>query len=58
MNFEGIYPPVITPYNDDYSINFEHFSQIIESLLSAGVDGLIIGGTTGEYHVQTVEERT
>ena len=58
MNFEGIYPPVITPYNDDYSINFEHFSQVIESLLSAGVDGLIIGGTTGEYHVQTVEERT
>ena len=58
MNFEGIYPPVITPYNDDYSINFEHFSQIIESLLSAGVDGLIIGGTTGEYHVQTIEERT
>lgn len=57
MNFEGIYPPVITPYNDDYSINFEHFSQIIESLLSAGVDGLIIGGTTGEYHVQTIEER-
>jgi len=58
MNFEGIYPPVITPYNDDYSINFERFSQIIESLLSAGVDGLIIGGTTGEYHVQTIEERT
>ena len=57
MNFEGIYPPVITPYNDDYSINFERFSQIIESLLSAGVDGLIIGGTTGEYHVQTIEER-
>ena len=58
MNFEGIYPPVITPYNYDYSINFERFSQIIESLLSAGVDGLIIGGTTGEYHVQTIEERT
>ena len=57
MNFEGIYPPVITPYNDDYSINFERFSQIIESLLSAGVDGLIIGGPTGEYHVQTIEER-
>jgi 4-hydroxy-tetrahydrodipicolinate synthase len=57
MKFEGIYPPVITPYNDDYSINFEHFSQIIESLLMAGVDGLIIGGTTGEYHLQTIKER-
>jgi 4-hydroxy-tetrahydrodipicolinate synthase len=57
MKFEGIYPPVITPYNEDYSINFENFREIIESLLAAGVDGLIIGGTTGEYYVQTVEER-
>jgi len=57
MKFEGIYPPVITPYNEDYSINFENFREIIESLLAAGVNGLIIGGTTGEYYVQTVEER-
>ena len=58
MKFEGTYPPVITPYNDDYSINFEGLETIIEFLLAAGVDGLIIGGTTGEYHVQTLEERT
>ena len=58
MKFEGTYPPVITPYNEDYSINFEGLETIIEFLLVAGVDGLIIGGTTGEYHVQTLEERT
>ncbi|SVD83184.1 uncharacterized protein METZ01_LOCUS436038, partial [marine metagenome] len=58
MKFEGTYPPVITPYNEDYSINFEGLETIIEFLLAAGVDGLIIGGTTGEYHVQTLEERT
>lgn len=23
MQFEGIYPPVITPYNDDYSIDYD-----------------------------------
>ena len=58
MKFEGTYPPVITPYNKDFSINFQGFETIIEYLLAAGVDGLIIGGTTGEYHVQTLEERT
>ena len=58
MKFEGTYPPVITPYNEDYSINFEGLETIIEFLLAAEVDGLIIGGTTGEYHVQTLEERT
>ena len=58
MKFEGTYPPVITPYNEDYSINFHGFEAVIEHLLAAEVNGLIIGGTTGEYHVQTLEERT
>ncbi|SVD25791.1 uncharacterized protein METZ01_LOCUS378645, partial [marine metagenome] len=58
MRFEGTYPPVITPYNEDYSINFHGFEAVIEYLLAAEVDGLIIGGTTGEYHVQTLGERT
>ena len=57
MNFEGIYPPVITPYASDGSINYQDLEVIIEYLLSTQIDGLIIGGTTGEYHVQTLEER-
>ena len=57
MKFEGIYPPIITPYNEDYSINFTEFESLIESLLNYKIHGLVIGGTTGEYHLQTFEER-
>lgn len=57
MRFEGIYTPVVTPHNDDFSINKERFEQVIEHLISSGVDGLIIAGTTGEYYAQDMEER-
>lgn len=57
MRFEGIYTPVVTPYNDDFTINKDRFSDVIEHLISSGVHGLIIAGTTGEYYAQTTEER-
>jgi 4-hydroxy-tetrahydrodipicolinate synthase len=57
MRFEGIYTPVVTPYNADFSINRKAFTEIIESLIAAGVHGIIVAGTTGEYYAQTAEER-
>ncbi len=58
MKFEGIYPPIITPYNDDYSIDYAGFESMIEHLVASGVDGIIVGGTTGEYYAQGKQERT
>ena len=57
MQFEGIYTPVITPHKNDHSIDEAAFGEVIEHLIATGVHGLIIAGTTGEYYVQTMEER-
>ncbi|MEM9329906.1 MAG: dihydrodipicolinate synthase family protein [Pseudomonadota bacterium] len=57
MEFEGIYTPVVTPHNDDHSINKARFADVIEHLIASGVHGLIIAGTTGEYYAQSMEER-
>ncbi len=57
MKFEGIYTPVVTPHDADFSINTDRFSDVIEHLIEAGVHGLIIAGTTGEYYAQTTQER-
>lgn len=57
MRFEGIYTPVVTPYGDDFSIDKNRFAEVIEHLISAGVHGLIIAGTTGEYYAQSTQER-
>mgnify|MGYP000226780486 FL=1 len=57
MKFRGIYTPAITPLNDDESIDWNGFDTVLEFLIDAGVDGIIIGGTTGEYYAHSTEER-
>ena len=57
MKFEGIYTPVVTPHTAGFEIDEEKFAATIEMLLGAGVSGLIIAGTTGEYYAQTNDER-
>ncbi len=57
MLFEGIYTPIVTPYNADFSINRDRFADTVEHLISHGVSGIVLAGTTGEYYAQTAEER-
>ena len=57
MKFEGIYTPIITPYRDDFSIDYERLAETVEFLINAGVHGIISAGTTGEYYAQSKEER-
>ena len=57
MRFEGIYTPVVTPYRDDFSLNEEALGETVEMLIAAGVNGLIVAGTTGEYYAQSMDER-
>ena len=30
MQFEGIYTPIVTPYNSDFSINRDRFADAVE----------------------------
>lgn len=57
MRFEGIYTPVITPHHSDHSIDLDGFGKVIEHLVGAGVHGIVLAGTTGEYYAQTTAER-
>ena len=57
MKFEGIYTPVITPHRDDGSIDRDAFVKMLEHLIASGVHGIIIGGSTGEYYAQSMDER-
>jgi len=57
MKIEGIYTPVITPYNADGSIDEGAFVAMLEHLISSGVHGIVVGGSTGEYFTQSMDER-
>ena len=57
MKFEGIYTPAVTPFRPGGEIDRAEFANVLESLVAAGVHGIVVGGSTGEYYAQTAEER-
>jgi len=48
MFFEGIVCPMITPLNEDYSLDIISTQNLIQHIISGGVGGIFILGTTGE----------
>ena len=57
MNFEGIYTPVITPFNENGTIDWESYGKVIEWQIENGAAGIIVGGSTGEFYALSKEER-
>jgi len=45
-----------TPYLPDGTIDFEAFDKHVEHQMANGVEGIIVGGTTGEGHLLSWEE--
>lgn len=54
--FTGAGVAIITPMNDDGSINYEGFAENIEYQINNGTDAIIVCGTTGEASTMTDEE--
>ncbi|MEK9880805.1 MAG: dihydrodipicolinate synthase family protein [Paracoccaceae bacterium] len=57
MKFEGIYTPLVAPYYDDYTLNKDAMERTVNMLIEAGVHGIIVAGTTGEYYAMSKKER-
>jgi len=53
----GMVVPVVTPFNDDETINFSVFESLLVDLSGKGVHAILIGGSTGEYSLMSMEER-
>ena len=57
MKFEGILTPLVTPFLDDFTLNKDSMERTVKMLIEAGVHGIIVAGTTGEYYAMTKKER-
>ena len=60
--FEGVYPALTTPFDENGRIDFEQLRADVRRLERAGVDGVVPVGSTGESatlthdeHVQVIE---
>ncbi len=54
---KGIIPAIITPMNDDESVNIEIFREQIEHQIEGGVHGLFPFGTNGEGYILSEKEK-
>lgn len=54
--YKGVWTAMITPFNEDGSIDWRSFDKLIERQVEAKVTGIIINGTTGESPTITDEE--
>ncbi len=55
--FKGTGTALITPFNDDLSIDYNSIKKIVGQQLQGGIDALIVLGTTGESPVINDDER-
>lgn len=50
--------PLVTPFNEDQSVNYEKAVSLAEFIIENGKgDTLILSGTTGEFHTMSFDER-
>lgn len=54
--FKGAATALITPMNPDTTVNYTKLKELIDEQINAGIDALVICGTTGEKSTLNYEE--
>jgi hypothetical protein len=53
----GIFNIAVTPFHADGSFDYEGLAANIERVIALGYDGILIGGTYGEFPAMSADER-
>jgi 4-hydroxy-tetrahydrodipicolinate synthase len=48
---------MVTPFNEDFSIDYPALQRLVEHMINGGVDYLVVQGTTGESATINTEEK-
>ena len=57
IEIKGIIPPILTPMNDDESINVTELRNQVNRMIDGGVHALFCFGTNGEGYILSKEEK-
>lgn len=55
--WHGVYPALLTPFNEKEEIDFDIFKKNLLTQIDAGVSGVILAGTLGEASTLTAQEK-
>lgn len=48
--------PILTSMNDDQSVNYEEMHQFYDRIIAANIDGILTGGSAGEFYAFSYAE--
>lgn len=54
---KGLFNIAVTPFDRDGAVDFNGLAQNLERMIALGYDGLLIGGTYGEFATMSLAER-
>lgn len=55
--FTGTTTALITPFNDDFSVDFDSLEKLIDFQIENGVDNILVSGSTGESATLSAKEK-
>jgi 4-hydroxy-tetrahydrodipicolinate synthase len=55
--FHGVAPALVTPFNEDKSINFQKLENLVDYVSKGGIDYMVVQGTTGESVTTSADEK-
>jgi 4-hydroxy-tetrahydrodipicolinate synthase len=56
-SFGRVLTAMVTPFNDDFSVNYKAAAELAKYLVAHGNDGLVVAGSTGESATLSNEEK-
>lgn len=56
-DLRGVMPALLTPFDTQQQLDIDSLRRLVRFNLSQGIDGLYVGGSTGEAFVQSIAER-
>jgi 4-hydroxy-tetrahydrodipicolinate synthase len=56
--FGRVLTAIITPFDDDGSVDYVTFSRLVNHLVHSGSEGIVVAGTTGESPTLSSSEKT
>jgi len=55
--FKGIYTPIVTPFDENENINYEHMAYNLDKWGRTNLDGIVVLGSNGEFAYLSNEEK-
>ncbi|TDX18099.1 N-acetylneuraminate lyase [Buttiauxella sp. BIGb0552] len=57
QNLRGVMPALLTPFNQQQQVDTDSLRRLVRFNIEQGIDGIYVGGSTGEAFLQSAQER-